>query len=155
MCQAKVARQTSCIVRAQTCSERPQKNQRAPRLIRFYSNSRQAWVNNQFEIKSKKLVKSKQFSKEKKHKQNRKTCEITMESYNICAQLILILLTALVVGQVNSYEDCSSKEQESHYWSEKTQLCLPCTRCHDNRLITLIGCAPDKDAICGTIEDLR
>jgi len=78
-----------------------------------------------------------------------------MESYNICAQLILILLTALVVGQVNSYEDCSSKEQESHYWSEKTQLCLPCTRCHDNRLITLIGCAPDKDAICGTIEDLR
>ena len=78
-----------------------------------------------------------------------------MESYSICAQLILILLTTLVVGQVNSYEDCSSKEQESHYWSEETQICLPCTRCHDNRLITLIGCAPDKDAICGTIEDLR
>lgn len=72
---------------------------------------------------------------------------------------IMIFITILLsfsIEVTQSYQDCSTTQRlTDHYWSVQEQACLPCTRCHDQRLITLIGCAPDKDALCGTIEDLR
>ena len=63
-------------------------------------------------------------------------------------------LLVLVVTMVQALDHCSHK-LDNHYWSTELKSCLPCTNCHDQRLITIIGCAPDKDTICGTIEDLR
>ena len=64
-------------------------------------------------------------------------------------------LLGLVVTMVQALEDHCSHKLDNHYWSTELKSCLPCTNCHDQRLITIIGCAPDKDTICGTIEDLR
>ena len=67
----------------------------------------------------------------------------------------LLVLVVITMGQaLEGGEHCYYK-LDNHYWSAELKSCLPCTNCHDQRLITIIGCAPEKDTICGTIEDLR
>ena len=66
----------------------------------------------------------------------------------------LVLLVWII--RVESLEDrCTAEGKSSHYYSKDLKKCLPCTVCHDQRLITLLGCGPDRDTHCGTIEDLR
>jgi hypothetical protein len=42
-----------------------------------------------------------------------------------------------------------------HYWNLQFESCLPCTRCHSLGLLTLRGCAPNKDVVCGTMQDFQ
>ncbi len=71
--------------------------------------------------------------------------------------LIIATLAASNGGQAAASVSgvCGDEISTDRYWSEKEKACVPCTRCHDVRKITLIGCSPVKDTVCGTISDLR
>ena len=68
---------------------------------------------------------------------------------------LVLCNVAMAEEQVLDSDNCHSQRLSNHYWSKEANACLPCTNCRDQRLIPLMGCAPNKDAICGTIEDLR
>ena len=69
--------------------------------------------------------------------------------------LSVTLFLVTLMNFAESIEDCSNQGLAGHYWSKEDQACVPCTNCHDQRLITLLGCGPERDTQCGTIEDFR
>jgi len=69
---------------------------------------------------------------------------------------IIILNIVIIVNVVECLDRCNSDDGiNEQYWSRERQKCLPCTICHDLRKITLLGCGPERDTQCGTIEDLK
>lgn len=73
---------------------------------------------------------------------------------------LVILTIAILAEEATGFDtprSCIGDRISSpdHYWSRELKRCLPCTRCNDLQLVTLNGCAPNKDTVCGTIEDLR
>ena len=69
---------------------------------------------------------------------------------------IIILNIVIIVNVVECLDRCNSEEGiNDQFWSRERQKCLPCTICHDLRKITLLGCGPERDTQCGTIEDLK